>query len=83
MEELSTRQYLKSLDKVTLRKLLKICDLSETEYWLLIYAFVEERMRENTCAKLSIGKSKYHTMINEALIKVDYKIKELDKIRTL
>ncbi len=79
----TTRQYLKKLDKPTLRKLLKICDLSETEYWLLIYAFVEERMRENTCAKLSIGKSKYHTMINEALIKVDYKIKELDKIRTL
>lgn len=68
VEGLSTRQYLKKLDKLTLRKLLKICDLSETEYWLLIYAFVEERMRENTCAKLSIGKSKYHTMINEALI---------------
>lgn len=80
---LTIRQYLRNLDKPTLRKLFKLCNLSEIEYWLLIYAFVEERMRENTCAKLSIGKSKYHTMINEALIKVDYKIKELDKIRTL
>lgn len=79
----TTRQYLKQLDKPTLRKLFKICELSETEYWLLIYAFVEERMRENTCAKLSIGKSKYHTMINEALIKVDYTINNLDKVRTL
>lgn len=80
---LTTRQYLRQLDKTTLRKLFKISNLSETEHWLLIYAFVEERMRENTCAKLNIGKSKYHTMINEALIKVDYMINSLDKIRTI
>ena len=79
---LTTRQYLKRLDKPTLRKLFKICDLSETEYWLVIYAFVEGRMRDNTCAKLSIGRTKYHSMLNEALIKIEYKIKELDKIRT-
>jgi len=80
---LTTRQYLRQLDKPTLRKLFKICDLTETEYWLMIYAFVEERLRENTCAKLAIGKSKYHTMLNETLIKIDYTIKNLDKIRTL
>lgn len=80
---LTTRQYLRHLDKPTLRKLFKLCDLTETEYWLVIYAFVEERMRENTCAKLSIGKSKYHSMLNEALIKIDYTIKSLDKIRTM
>ena len=80
---LSTRQYLRQLDKPTLRKLFKICNLSETEYWLMIYAFVEERMRENICAKLSIGKSKYHSMLNETLIKVDYTINNLDKIRTM
>lgn len=77
------RQYLKSLDKPTLRKLFKISNLTENEYWLLIYAFVEERMRENTCMKLNIGKTKYHSMLNEALIKVDFTINKLDKIRTL
>lgn len=80
---LTTRQYLKRLDKPTLRKLFKIANLSKTEYWLLIYTFVEERMRENTCAKLAIGKTKYHSMLNEALIKVEYKIQELDKLRTI
>ena len=80
---LTTRQYLRTLEKPTLRKLFKLANLSEDEYWLLIYAFVEERMRENTCMKLNIGKSKYHSMINEALIKVDYTINSLDKIRTL
>lgn len=79
----TTRQYLRDLDKPTLRKLFKIANLDETEYWLLIYAFVEERMRENTCMKLNIGKTKYHSMLNEALIKVDFLIKDLDKIRTL
>jgi len=80
---ITTRQYLRKLEKPVLRKLFKIADLTETEYWLIIYAYVEERMRENTCAKLAIGKSKYHSIMNEALIKIDYTIKNLDKIRTL
>lgn len=80
---LTTKQYLRSLDKPTLRKLFKLATLSEEEYWLLIYAFVEERMRENTCMKLNIRTTKYATLLNEALIKVDYTINSLDKIRTL
>lgn len=80
---LTIRQYLKSLDKETLKKLFKISELEEDEYWLLYYAFVEKRMRENTCAKLNIRTTKYHSLLNEALIKVDYTIKSLDKIRTL
>ena len=80
---LTIKQYLKSLDKPTLRKLFKLAKLNEDEYWLLIYAYVEERMRENTCMKLNIGKTKYHTILNEALIKVNYTINELDKVRTL
>lgn len=80
---LTTRQYLKRLDKPILRKLFKMANLNELEYWLVIYAFVEERMVENTCAKLSIGKTKYHSMLNEALIKIEYTINSLDKIRTL
>lgn len=51
---LTVRQYLRSLDKETLNKLFKISDLAEDEYWLLHYAFVEKRMRENTCMKLNI-----------------------------
>ena len=61
----------------------KSTKLSQEEYWLLIYAFVEDRMRENICMKLNIGKTKYHSILNEALIKVDYTINNLDKIRTL
>ena len=79
---LTTRQYLKNLDKETLRKLFKIADLTESEYWLLHYAFIERNMRENTCMKLNIRTTKYNTMLNEALIKVEYTIRELDKIRT-
>lgn len=77
------RQYLKSLNKSTLRKIFEQTNLTQTEYWLLIYAFVEGRMRENTCMKLNIGKTKYHSLLNEALIKVDYTINRLDKVRTL
>lgn len=86
---LSTRQYLRMLGKTkegkeTLKKLLAICtNLTETEYWLLTYAFIQQRMRENTCAKLNIGTTKYATMLNEALIKVEFTIRDLDKIRTL
>lgn len=80
---LTTRQYLKQLDKPTLRKLFKLAGLSEPEYWLVIYAFVEERLRENICMKLHIGKTKYHTMLNEALIKIETTINQLDKVRTL
>ena len=78
-----TKQYLKQLEKPTLRKLFKLANLTEQEYWLVIYAFVEERMRDNTCMKLHIGRTKYHTMLNEALIKIEHTINQLDKIRTL
>lgn len=80
---LTTRQYLRHLEPETLKKLFELSKLTESEYWLLYYAFVQKRMVENTCAKLSICKTKYHTMLNEALIKVDYTINNLDKIRTL
>ena len=80
---LTIKQYLRSLDKETLKKLFKISELEEDEYWLLYYAFIEKRMRENTCAKLNIGTTKYHSILNGALIKLDYTIKSLDKIRTL
>ena len=74
---MNTRQYLKQLDKPTLRKLFKLAGLSEDEYWLVTYAFIEQRMRENTCIKLGIGTNKYHSMLNQALIKLEYTIKNL------
>lgn len=88
---LTTRQYLRNLGKCgeldKLRKLFKMSNLSETEYWLLYYAFIDNngkgRMRENTCMKLNIRTTKYATLLNEALIKVEYTIHNLDKIRTL
>lgn len=83
MAKLTVRQYLRNLDKPTLRKLFDLADLTEEEKWLLIYAFVERRMVENTCYKLGISKGTYHNKLNVALIKVHYTIKELDKIYTL
>lgn len=80
---LSTRQYLKRLERHQLRKLFDMCNLTETEKWLLIYAFVEKRLRENTCGKLNISSRQYHYLLNIALTKVEFKIGELDKIRNL
>ena len=71
---LTTRQYLKLLSKDQLRLLFKNTDLTEDEYWLLTYAFIERRMVVNTCRKLHIQETKYHTMQNEALIKIKYTI---------
>lgn len=83
---LSTRQYLRQLKKQkeekTLLKLFELSGLSEIEYWLMYYAFVKGRMVENTCSKLGMSKTLYHTTMNIALVKVDYTIKKIEKIRT-
>lgn len=84
---LTARQYLRHLkrqkEEKTIEKLLELSNLSELEYWLMYYAFVKGGMVENTCAKLHIQKTKYHTTMNEALIKVEFTIDRLDKIRSL
>lgn len=89
---ITTRQYLKfySKDKdgrVILRKLFKLAkeqgNITDFDYWILTYTYAECRMVENTCRKLSIGKTKYSTALNEALIKIEYTINILDKIRTI
>jgi len=82
---MNTPKYLKNLDKITLKKLLEIAkgDLSEDEYWILYYCYVEKRMAENTAAKLHISRSKYFISKSIALIKMEYVIKKLDKIQTL
>ena len=88
---LTTRQYLRIIGqdtqgKIKLEKLFYIAkeeyNLSDDEYWLLKYVFIQDRMRDNICAKLHIGRTKFSTMLNEALIKIEYTIRDLDKIRT-
>jgi hypothetical protein len=89
---ITTRQLLRfySKDKdgrVILRKLFKLArdegNINDTEYWLLIYAYAERRMVENTCAKLAICQKTYHIILNQALIKINYTICKLDKMYTL
>lgn len=89
---ITVRQYLKfySKDKegrIKLRKLFNLArendEITEQEYWLLLYAYAEGRMVENTCAKFGMSKATYHNNMNVALAKIDYTIKRLDKILTL
>lgn len=58
-----------------LRSLFEKAELDETERWLLKYAYIDERMVLNTCAKLHISESKYHRMLPVALTKVYYTLK--------
>ena len=53
----NTKKLLKEFDKETIKKVLKLADLTETEYWVLYYSIVEKRMVINTCYKLSTFKS--------------------------
>lgn len=78
---LSTRQYLKTLDPAQLRKLFSQCYLTEVEFRLMIFTYVEKRYVTNICDKLHICKKQYHNMQNVALAKVECKLKELDKVR--
>ena len=89
---ITTRQLLRfySKDKdgrIKLRKLFQMAldegFITEQEYWLLIYAYAERRMVENTCAKLAICQKTYHIILNQALIKINYTICKLDKMYTL
>ena len=89
---ITTRQLLRfySKDKdgrIKLRKLFQMAldegFITEQEYWLLIYAYAERRMVENTCAKLAICQKTYHIILNQALIKINYTICKPDKMYTL
>ena len=90
---ITTRQYLRFYSKdndgrVILRKLFQMAkdegSITEIEYWALIYTYADCRiMRDNTCAKLNMSSTKLATTLNEALIKIDYTINKLDKLRNL
>jgi predicted DNA-binding protein (UPF0251 family) len=89
--DLNIRQYLKFYSKYRegrrkLRKLFEIAknenNINDIEFWLLTYTYAEDRMVENTCAKLGISKSTYHNYMNVALTKIEYTIKRYNQIWT-
>lgn len=90
---ITTRQYLRFYSKdndgrVILRKLFQLAKdegtITEIEYWVLIYTYADCRMMgDNTCAKLNMSSTKLATTLNEALIKIDFTINKLDKLRNL
>lgn len=71
------KKLLKQFDKNTIKKVLELSDLSEMEYWVLHYGVVENRMVENTCAKLSISRAQYFIIQNLALVKVGCTFKRI------
>ena len=79
---LTLKQYLKQLDKQTLKKIFDEAELTELEYWLLTYAYIEHRMVFNTCAKLNISEATYHVKQNLALIKVNFIIQKYNKLQS-
>lgn len=69
------KRKLKSMSKPELRRLFDKAELEETEKWLLKYAYIDERMVLNTCAKLNISESTYHRMLPIVLTKIYYTLK--------
>jgi DNA-directed RNA polymerase specialized sigma subunit len=66
---------LKEMSKPELRALFEKAELEETEKWLLKYAYIDERLVLNTCAKLNISESTYYRMLPIALVKIYYTLK--------
>lgn len=76
----NAKKLLKQFDKDTIKKVLKLSDLTELEYWVLYYGIIEKRMVENTCAKLSICRAQYFIIQNLALLKISYTFKKIINI---
>ena len=69
------KKKLKSMNKPELRALFEKAELEENEKWLLKYAYIDERLVLNTCAKLNISESTYYRMLLIALTKIYYTLK--------
>lgn len=69
------KKKLKSMSSVELKELMNKANLTEFEYWLIKYAFIDERYVLNTCAKLNISESTYHRLLPIALTKIYYTLK--------
>ena len=63
------------MTKPELRALFEKAELEEDEKWLLKYAYIDERLVLNTCAKLNISESTYYRILPIALIKIYYTLK--------
>ena len=75
MNHQDIKKKLKEMSKSELRALFEKAELEETEKWLLKYAYIDERLVLNTCAKLNISESTYHRLLPIALTKVYYTLK--------
>lgn len=75
MNHQNIKKKLKEMSKAELRALFEKAELEETEKWLLRYAYIDERLVLNTCAKLNISESTYHRMLPIALVKIYYTLK--------
>lgn len=75
MNHQDIKKKLREMSKAELRALFEKAELEETEKWLLKYAYIDERLVLNTCAKLSISESTYHRLLPIALTKVYYTLK--------
>lgn len=79
---MTIRQYLRSLNKPELYKIFNQTDLTDTELKLLTYAFIRKEKVDYICDKLFMSKSKYHSLLNRLLVKLEYTIRSLDKLHT-
>lgn len=79
---LTLRQYLRTLDKDTLKKLFQNDNLTDYDKEILTKCFIDNFMVAKTCSILHISKTKYHYSLNEALIKLQYSLNDLDKLHT-
>lgn len=75
MNHQDIKKKLKEMSKSELRALFEKAELEETEKWLLRYAYIDERLVLNTCAKLNISESTYHRLLPIALTKIYYTLK--------
>lgn len=77
------KRYIKSLSPAARRELFDFEDLTKEEHMVLVETYLKKELIEHTCNKMAIGKTKYYEILRAALIKIRYKICELDKLFAL
>lgn len=78
---LTIKRFLRQLNKTALINIFNQAELSNDEFQLVKCAYIEKRMRDSTYIKMSIGRTKYNTMLNSALIKIKIAINNMNKVR--
>lgn len=66
------KKKLKSMSSVELKELISKSNLTEFEYWLIKYAFIDKRLVANTCMKLNISVASYYVKLPIILAKLYY-----------